>query len=173
MLLVSKAVGLLLFNICLTFFFTISNSHNLTKTFFFIISNSHNLTNADQQEIDEIIMRDINRTFPEHPFFGSTRGQTSLFRLLKAYSLQDIEAGYCQVCIFVSVSVSSLLCGSCLLLAFMTFPIILTAHAIVLLSAPHSSFFLLFLTGHGLCCGRPADVFARGACVQVSSIAQI
>ncbi|KAF5841867.1 hypothetical protein DUNSADRAFT_10573 [Dunaliella salina] len=43
---------------------------------------------AEQQEIDEIIMRDINRTFPEHPFFGSAGGQTSLFRLLKAYSLQ-------------------------------------------------------------------------------------
>jgi len=42
-------------------------------------------------------MRDINRTFPEHPFFGSAGGQTSLFRLLKAYSLQDMEAGYCQV----------------------------------------------------------------------------
>lgn len=51
---------------------------------------------AEQQEIDEIIMRDINRTFPEHPFFGSSGGQTSLFRLLKAYSLQDVEAGYCQ-----------------------------------------------------------------------------
>jgi len=55
------------------------------------------LTCAEQQEIDEIIMRDINRTFPEHPFFGSAGGQTSLFRLLKAYSLQDVEAGYCQV----------------------------------------------------------------------------
>lgn len=52
---------------------------------------------TDQQEINEVIMRDINRTFPEHPFFGSAGGQNSLFRLLKAYSLQDVEVGYCQV----------------------------------------------------------------------------
>jgi len=38
-------------------------------------------------------MRDINRTFPEHPYFGQENrgGQAALFRLLKAYSLQDIE----------------------------------------------------------------------------------
>ena len=60
--------------------------------------NPHNILEvAEQLEINEIIMRDINRTFPEHPFFGSSGGQTSLFRLLKAYSLQDIEVGYCQV----------------------------------------------------------------------------
>uniref|UniRef100_A0A7S0RLM3 Rab-GAP TBC domain-containing protein n=1 Tax=Chlamydomonas leiostraca TaxID=1034604 RepID=A0A7S0RLM3_9CHLO len=51
---------------------------------------------AGQEEIDDIITRDIHRTFPEHPLFGMEAGQRSLFRLLKAYSLHDLEVGYCQ-----------------------------------------------------------------------------
>ena len=44
-----------------------------------------------QEEVDEIITRDINRTFPEHPQFGFQQGQQALFRVLKAYSLHDLE----------------------------------------------------------------------------------
>ena len=51
-----------------------------------------------QQEVEEIISRDINRTFPEHPQFGFEQGQQVLYRVLKAYSLHDLEVGYCQVC---------------------------------------------------------------------------
>jgi hypothetical protein len=50
-----------------------------------------------QEETDDIISRDINRTFPEHPQFGYEQGQMALFRLLKAYSLHDLEVQYCQV----------------------------------------------------------------------------
>ena len=50
-----------------------------------------------QEEVDEIIGRDINRTFPEHPQFGFEQGQQALYRVLKAYSLHDLEVGYCQV----------------------------------------------------------------------------
>ena len=46
------------------------------------------------QEVDEVIGRDINRTFPEHPQFGFEQGQQALFRVLKAYSLHDLEVSY-------------------------------------------------------------------------------
>lgn len=51
---------------------------------------------AGQEEVDDVIRRDINRTFPEHPMFSSEEGQEALFRVLKAYSLHDLEVGYCQ-----------------------------------------------------------------------------
>ena len=38
-----------------------------------------------------MISRDIHRTFPEHPQFGFQQGQQALFRVLKAYSLHDLE----------------------------------------------------------------------------------
>ena len=44
-----------------------------------------------QEEVDEVIGRDINRTFPEHPQFGFEQGQQALYRVLKAYSLHDLE----------------------------------------------------------------------------------
>ncbi len=44
-----------------------------------------------QEETDDIIARDINRTFPDHPQFGFEQGQQALFRVLKAYSLHDLE----------------------------------------------------------------------------------
>jgi len=46
-----------------------------------------------QEEVDEVITRDIHRTFPEHPQFGFAQGQQALFRVLKAYSLHDLEVG--------------------------------------------------------------------------------
>ena len=41
--------------------------------------------------MEEIIQRDINRTFPEHPQFSFEQGQQELFRVLKAYSLHDLQ----------------------------------------------------------------------------------
>ncbi len=55
-----------------------------------------------QEDVDDIIARDIHRTFPEHPLFGFAQGQQSLFNLLKAYSLHDLEVGYCQGMAFVA-----------------------------------------------------------------------
>ena len=55
-----------------------------------------------QEDIDEVISRDIHRTFPEHPLFGFEQGQKALFNLLKAYSLHDLEVGYCQGMAFVA-----------------------------------------------------------------------
>lgn len=48
-----------------------------------------------QEEVDEVITRDIHRTFPEHPQFGFAQGQQALFRILKAYSLHDLEVCPC------------------------------------------------------------------------------
>ena len=55
-----------------------------------------------QEEVDDVISRDIHRTFPEYPLFGFEQGQQALFRVLKAYSLHDLETGYCQGMAFVA-----------------------------------------------------------------------
>ncbi|XP_049839541.1 TBC1 domain family member 4 isoform X3 [Schistocerca gregaria] len=51
-----------------------------------------------------VILIDLGRTFPSHPFFSRPLGpgQLSLFNLLKAYSLLDPEVGYCQGLSFVA-----------------------------------------------------------------------
>lgn len=50
------------------------------------------------------ILIDLGRTFPGHPYFSVQlgQGQLSLFNLLKAYSLLDLEVGYCQGLSFVT-----------------------------------------------------------------------
>eukprot|EP00742_Colponemidia_sp_Colp-10_P004044 GILJ01004314.1.p1 GENE.GILJ01004314.1~~GILJ01004314.1.p1 ORF type:complete len:159 (-),score=16.76 GILJ01004314.1:7-483(-) len=47
---------------------------------------------------EDDIMRDISRTFPKQIFFRERHGfgQTSMLRVLKAYSLYNSEVGYCQ-----------------------------------------------------------------------------
>ncbi|KAI8928101.1 rab-GTPase-TBC domain-containing protein [Entophlyctis helioformis] len=52
---------------------------------------------------EKIIQRDLARTFPKHPYFvdADGPGQTSLFNVLKAYSIYDQEIGYCQGIAFV------------------------------------------------------------------------
>lgn len=55
-----------------------------------------------QEEVDDVITRDIHRTFPEHPQFGAAKGQQLLFKVLKAYSLHDLEVGYCQGMAFIA-----------------------------------------------------------------------
>ncbi|KAL3313401.1 hypothetical protein Ciccas_007999 [Cichlidogyrus casuarinus] len=49
------------------------------------------------------IKRDINRTFPTHEKFKTKDGdgQTSLFNVVKAYSIYDREVGYCQGSAFI------------------------------------------------------------------------
>jgi hypothetical protein len=41
--------------------------------------------------IEEVILRDVPRTFPEHPLFNTPAGQQKLFRVLKAYAAADPE----------------------------------------------------------------------------------
>ena len=45
-----------------------------------------------QEETEEDIMRDIKRTFPQHPRFVLDQGQAELYNVLKAYSMLDMEA---------------------------------------------------------------------------------
>ncbi|XP_013410122.1 rab GTPase-activating protein 1-like isoform X2 [Lingula anatina] len=47
---------------------------------------------------EDVIMRDINRTFPAHDYFRETGGlgQDALYKISKAYSVYDEEIGYCQ-----------------------------------------------------------------------------
>lgn len=47
------------------------------------------------------IKRDLSRTFPESPYFADEPGQSSLYCLLKAYSLYDPVVGYCQGLSFI------------------------------------------------------------------------
>eukprot|EP00842_Homolaphlyctis_polyrhiza_P000110 jgi/Hompol1/109/HPOL_005225-RA len=52
---------------------------------------------------EKIIQRDLARTFPTHEHFKDATGpgQTSLFNVLKAYSIYDQEIGYCQGIAFI------------------------------------------------------------------------
>ncbi|GAA98933.1 hypothetical protein E5Q_05621 [Mixia osmundae IAM 14324] len=52
---------------------------------------------------EKAIMRDLNRTFPQHEYFKDVDGvgQENLFNVVKAYSLYDEEVGYCQGLPFV------------------------------------------------------------------------
>lgn len=47
------------------------------------------------------IRRDLSRTFPESPYFADEPGQSSLYCLLKAYSIYDPVVGYCQGLSFI------------------------------------------------------------------------
>lgn len=38
-----------------------------------------------------MIVRDVPRTFPEHPLFNTPAGQQKLLRVLKAYAAADPE----------------------------------------------------------------------------------
>lgn len=50
----------------------------------------------------QVIQRDIPRTYPELEFFKDAgRGQSSLFNVIKAYSIHDKEVGYCQGSAFI------------------------------------------------------------------------
>ena len=58
------------------------------------------LLQGAQSKWEYTIEKDLNRTFPLHPFFDLQKhgeiGQSKLFRVLKAYSLYNTQVGYCQ-----------------------------------------------------------------------------
>jgi hypothetical protein len=55
---------------------------------------------------ENVIQRDINRTFPAHDFFKDAGGlgQDSLYRISKAYAVHDSEVGYCQGLSFLAAT---------------------------------------------------------------------
>eukprot|EP01083_Nonionella_stella_P083472 230847_1 len=61
------------------------------------------LLRREADEIEAVIIRDLDRTFPKHVMFSDkASGQTALYNVLKAYSLYDPKLGYCQGMGFVS-----------------------------------------------------------------------
>ncbi|XP_023215853.1 rab GTPase-activating protein 1-like [Centruroides sculpturatus] len=55
---------------------------------------------------ENVIQRDINRTFPAHDYFRESGGigQDSLYKICKAYSVYDQEIGYCQGLSFLAAA---------------------------------------------------------------------
>lgn len=55
---------------------------------------------------ENVIQRDIARTFPAHDFFKEAGGlgQDSLYRVSKAYAVYDTEVGYCQGLSFLAAT---------------------------------------------------------------------
>eukprot|EP00050_Salpingoeca_kvevrii_P012734 m.24494 g.24494 ORF g.24494 m.24494 type:complete len:1144 (+) comp4281_c0_seq1:414-3845(+) len=53
---------------------------------------------------EQVLLRDMTRTFPAHEFFKEVGGdgQTRLYNVNKAYSVYDMEIGYCQGLSFIS-----------------------------------------------------------------------
>lgn len=53
------------------------------------------LLTTSNEPVDLEIMRDLNRTFPNHVFFHQRQGpgQQSLFHVLRAYSAHDRQVG--------------------------------------------------------------------------------
>ncbi|KAI1709246.1 rab-GTPase-TBC domain-containing protein [Ditylenchus destructor] len=55
---------------------------------------------------EQVILRDIHRTFPAHDFFKESNGigQEALYKISKAYSLYDEEVSYCQGLSFLAAA---------------------------------------------------------------------
>ncbi|KAH9369848.1 hypothetical protein HPB48_004026 [Haemaphysalis longicornis] len=51
-----------------------------------------------------VIQRDLHRTFPAHEFFRDAAGQDALYKICKAYAVQDPEVGYCQGLSFLAAA---------------------------------------------------------------------
>lgn len=55
---------------------------------------------------EQVILRDINRTFPAHDYFKEAGGvgQDALYKISKAYAVYDEEVGYCQGLSFLAAA---------------------------------------------------------------------
>ncbi|GMR31748.1 hypothetical protein PMAYCL1PPCAC_01943 [Pristionchus mayeri] len=55
---------------------------------------------------EQVILRDIHRTFPAHEYFKASEGdgQQKLYRISKAYAIHDEEVSYCQGLSFLAAS---------------------------------------------------------------------
>jgi Rab GTPase-activating protein 1 len=68
------------------------------------MNESYRLLLSKESSSENVILRDINRTFPGHQFFQDENGQQALYKLSKAYSIYDEEVGYCQGLSFLIAS---------------------------------------------------------------------
>ena len=62
------------------------------------------------------IVKDLDWTFPKHPFFNKEKygsiGQKSLMNILKAYSFYIEKVGYCQSMNFIVGFILLIACGN-------------------------------------------------------------
>ncbi|XP_066994263.2 rab GTPase-activating protein 1-like isoform X2 [Anabrus simplex] len=67
---------------------------------------SYRILITKDSSCENVIQRDINRTFPAHDFFKEAGGlgQDSLYRISKAYAVYDSEVGYCQGLSFLAAT---------------------------------------------------------------------
>lgn len=67
---------------------------------------NYRLLITKESSCENVIQRDIARTFPAHDFFKETGGlgQDSLYRVSKAYAVYDSEVGYCQGLSFLAAT---------------------------------------------------------------------
>ncbi|ESO11320.1 hypothetical protein HELRODRAFT_91542, partial [Helobdella robusta] len=67
---------------------------------------TYRLLIAKDSPSEEMIQRDLNRTFPAHEFFKDVGGggQESLYKICKAYSVYDEEINYCQGVSFLTAA---------------------------------------------------------------------
>ena len=68
------------------------------------MNESYRFLMTKESPSENIIVRDINRTFTGHQFFQDENGQQALYKLSKAYSIYDEEVGYCQGLSFLIAS---------------------------------------------------------------------
>ncbi|CAG9857075.1 unnamed protein product [Phyllotreta striolata] len=67
---------------------------------------NYRLLITKESACENVIQRDIARTFPAHDFFKEAGGlgQDSLYRVSKAYAVYDSEVGYCQGLSFLAAT---------------------------------------------------------------------
>lgn len=69
------------------------------------LTDKYRILITKETKCEDIILRDVNRTFPAHDFFKDDgNGQESLYKVSKAYSVYDQEVGYCQGLSFIAAS---------------------------------------------------------------------
>lgn len=66
-------------------------------------SKQYKILLSNSSDCEKMIKRDKDRTYPENDYFKDETGpgQEGLFNVIKAYSLQDKEVGYCQGSAFI------------------------------------------------------------------------
>lgn len=69
------------------------------------LTDKYRILITKETKCEDIILRDVNRTFPAHDFFRDDgSGQESLYKVSKAYSVYDQEVGYCQGLSFIAAT---------------------------------------------------------------------
>lgn len=67
------------------------------------LTEAYRILMTKESPCEQVILRDIHRTFPAHEHFKEAGGvgQDSLYKIAKAYSIYDNEVGYCQGLTFI------------------------------------------------------------------------